>query len=302
MNGRDLIARVTRTLLTAGYSISGARRQPRYAEIDCERVGALGALTRVLLVIAGADGLTPEEIEEIQAEAARHHRSPVVVASDPLDGAITTSDFFGALGGEVPRWRAIAPEYGGWIRATATNETPPGLEGEAWALFEELVADGLEFIFGRRVHHLGAKRRGKPLSDLIAETPQRSLLVVDAKATSKEFNATLAELRPLGEYLTRQIARQEGQNPVHGALVVAPGFRHDESQLQDVALRFYAQFGRPVAFCTAGVLAQIVELLRGRPLSRNGMRWPEIMRGGLVKANEVSADLAALDDERRSTE
>jgi hypothetical protein len=118
----------------------------------------------------------------------------------------------------VPSWRALDDTYLSQLETAAKNAKPEGFGGEAWRLFESLVADGLEFCFARKVRRLGAAKRGQKVSDMIALVPEGSVLVLDAKATSTSFNAAISELRALVEYTRNQRARQKGFAEVFGPL------------------------------------------------------------------------------------
>ena len=67
-------------------------------------------------------------------------------------------------------------------RRAATSYRPA--RGESWRIFEEAVADGLEFAFGQRVKRMGGVQRFKPLPDMLALAPDGLLMLVDAKAAA----------------------------------------------------------------------------------------------------------------------
>ena len=100
-------------------------------------------------------------------------------------------------------------EFGQHLEAASKNELPAAMAGEPWRLFEDLVADGVEFCFGRRVNRLGAHKRGKKVSDMVAPLPDFNVIVIDAKATGTEFDASWPSLRALVEYVNKQKERQK---------------------------------------------------------------------------------------------
>jgi hypothetical protein len=140
-----------------------------------------------------------------------------------------------AFGGAVPSWRALGPEYLQNLQTASCNRLPIGQKGEAWRLFEQLVADGLEFGFARRVRRLGAEKRGSRLCDMTAQIPEGQILVVDAKATETSFDAAIHNLRPLIEYTNNQRLRQRGYNDVLAALVISKDFNQDASELASIS-------------------------------------------------------------------
>ena len=220
------------------------------------------------------------------------------IAADHGDDQLSWQEFTEALGGAVPTWRALAESYPETLLTLSENRLPDGTAGEAWRLFEEAVADGLEFLFGRRVHRLGGGRRGSTVSDMVAQLPNLDLLVVDAKAAKDGFDAGWPAMRPLGEYLERQIHRQRGQNRVIGAVVVSSRFLQDGDALRDLSLRFNAEFGATVAFMLAEVLVEAVHACRVVPRTRNALRWNQVFAGGLLESSRLAREIAQAVDER----
>lgn len=296
------VAIATRTLLASGYEITGAHSQPRHIEIRCERSNAIGARVAILLAVTSEDELSFNELEDLKHAAASECRSVVVVAAVGGQEQLSWGEFLDALGGAVPSWRALASSYGHALVTASQNQLPAGETGEAWRLFEDLVGDGLEFLFGKRVRRLGARRRGQTVSDMIAQLPDTALIVVDAKATASGFDASWNELRPLGEYVQRQRDRQRGQNLVFCALVVSSGFQQDDSALVDVSRRFYAENFAPIAFLSAEHLRDAVDSIRSCPQHRNAMKWRTILSGGRVVARSISNEIAAVRAERVTRE
>jgi hypothetical protein len=292
----------TRTLLASGYAISGSHTQPRHVEIRCERVNAIGARVAVLVAITAEESLSPEELEDLQHAATAECRSVVIVGAAQHGDQLGWDEFLDALGGAVPSWRALGESYGDALLSASRNRLPAGLTGEPWRLFEDLVADGLEFLLGRAVRRLGARRRGRTVSDMLAQLPDGALLVVDAKAAEHGFNAVWDELRPLGEYVARQRERQRGHNDVFSALVVSSDFRQDVTALLDLSPRFYGAYGTPVAFLAAEGLLAAVQLLRAAPEYRNAMNWRGMLSGGRVAATTLERELEASRMERVSRE
>ena len=205
-----------------------------------------------------------------------------------------------ALGGAVPSWRALSEEFEDALLVASRNELPPGHQGEAWRLFEDLVADGLEFVFGRRVIRLGARLRGERVSDLQAVTPNDLVLVVDAKAASAGFDVVWDELRPLVEYVKRQRDRQKGQPDVFGALVVSSKFKQDLATATKRAHEFLGETKIPLSLMEAETLATSVKLFRDRPDLRNAIRWNSILTGGLIDPKSIEAEVRAASTERIS--
>ena len=288
-----------RTLIVAGYSIEGSHRQPRHIEIPCQRTDILGASIPYLIAVTDSDEFSKEEIYDILLSALNQRRIPVIVAPIPSERTISWEDFIEALGGAVPSWQALSPEYDKALVTAAKNKLPDGVTGgEAWLIFEDLVGHGLEFIFGRRVRRLGGRVRGRPVSDMQAQMPKGHVLVVDAKASADGFDVTWSELRPLVEYVKRQRVRQCGQVELFGALISSSKFKQDDARLLELCLDFLAEAQVPLSFIDTDVLVETINLFRKRPDVRNGIRWNQIFKGGRIRLSIIEKELQAVDDER----
>lgn len=287
-----------RTLIAAGYSILSSATLPRHEEVMISHKTVLGAEVSILVAFTSEDELSDEEIKAIKVEAARFGSHHLVVSNVSSDESVSWGDFFRVLGGEVPSWRALSADFQEHLITTAQNKLPEGLSGEPWFLFEQLAKDGFEFAFGKRVIHLGGIKRGARVADLLAQMPDGRLLVIDAKATGQEFDARVPELRALGEYVRRQIDRQQGQVGVFSAVVVSSSFQQDEDALLKNGVEFRTEFSVPVAFVTATVLSHIVECTSRDSTLRIAIRWPHLFQGGLVTEAKVDAEIQSAVEER----
>lgn len=296
-------ATLSRTLLAAGFTIRRARRQPEHIEISCERRDMLGATIPYLLVVCEADEPPKADLPNIKRTAARGGQVVVLVAQASGPEWLSWPEFLAALGGAVPTWRALGEDYASILRTVAKTELPPGMAGEAWEIFEEAAADGLEFLFGRHVRRMGGTRRGQRVSDIIALTPDERVLVVDAKASAKRYDPTWPKLRPLVEYVKAQQARQKGQLDVGGAIVVAAGFKHSSTALMELHGEFFTETRVPITFVDVEVLLTLVDRMTERPDLRNAVAWAKLFcRGGRLTGTHVRRELDAADAERLARE
>jgi hypothetical protein len=165
-------------------------------------------------------------------------------------------------------------------------------------LFESLVADGLEFCFGRLVRRLGAAKRGQKVSDMIAQIPDGSVLVLDAKATSTSFDAAISELRALAEYTESERIRQRGFADVFGAVVVSKAFDQNEASLLQISREFMSQAGVAAAFLEVSTLAHFVTCFKHQPNLRTGLKWRFLFAGGLLTRTMFDKEVEALKAER----
>ncbi len=297
----DIVAIATRTLLAAGYAISGVHRQPGHIEFKCERVTRLGPTVQFLIAITGQDGFSEDDASDVIHAAANQNRLVVLVSSAGGASQLSWNEFMEVMGGAVPSWKALTDEYREHLRKASRNEMPTGLTGEAWWIFESLVADGLEFCFGRRINRLGGQKRGKRVSDMVAALPDFSVVVVDAKASSSGFDVNAGSLRALVEYVDKQKQRQQGGGDVIAALVVSSKFVQDERALADAAKTFLGQTRTPLCFMSADDLWLMVRTLRDKPDIRNCIRWNMILAGGLIQFQQIESEIRAVTQERCET-
>ena len=296
-NGIPNLQTAVRTLLLAGFRIENNQRQPTHTEVHCA-APVLGAFVPLLLVITEDNELLPAIKAQVQRAAQNSGRTLVVIARDPGDDQLSWEDFVEGFGGAVPSWRALSDDYLLRLEAASKNARPEGFDGEAWRLFEQLVADGLEFAFGRKVRRLGSAKRGQKVSDMISLLPDAKVLVVDAKATASSFDAAIHHLRALAEYTTNQRIRQRGFADVFGALIISRKFNQDLNSLLGISREFTSQVGVPVAFLEVSTLTYIVDCLRKEPALRSGIKWRFLFAGGLVEKSLFDAELSALKSER----
>jgi hypothetical protein len=297
LSGRPNLQTAIRTLLLSGFKIENNERQPTHTEIYCS-APVLGTTVPLMIVLTDEDELPPDIWPQLRLAAQRSNRTLVAIANSSSEDQLGWNDFLESLGGAVPSWRALDDSYLNKLEVAGSNAKPDGFEGEAWRLFESLVADGLEFCFGRSVRRLGAAKRGQKVSDMIAMVPGGSVLVLDAKATSTSFNAATSELRALAEYTETQRTRQIGFAEVFGAVVVSKAFDQDESSLLQVSREFTSQAGVPVAFLEVDTLAHFVKSFKHQPNLRTGLKWRLLFAGGLLNKTMFDKEVQALKGER----
>ncbi len=297
----DIVPVATRTLLAAGYTISGAQRQPGHIEIRCERPSRLGPAVQFLIAITDRTEFSEEDARGIAHAAANQNRLGVLVSHSGGNHQLCWTEFLEVMGGAVPSWKALTDEYHDNLKEASKNKVPPGLTGEAWWIFESLVADGLEFCFGRRVNRLGGQKRGKRVSDMVAPLPDCSVAVVDAKAAKCGFDANSGSLRALAEYVEKQKQRQQGGGDVISALIVSSGFVQGEHELAAAAKAFLGETRTPLCFMTAEGLWLLVRLLRDKPDIRNCVRWGMLLTGGLIQSQQIESEIRAVTQERCET-
>ena len=289
----ERVADVIRTIVVGGFLVERVIQQPLHIEVDAHRFDMFGRRIPYMFVVSDK-ALSPRALEGLKRIAGNAKRVLVCTSKTKSSTEIAWKDFCNALGGAVPSWRALNSDFRNILMTTSANKKLPELKGEAWLIFEETICDGLEYLLGLRVGRYGGRTRGKKVSDLIATLPEQKLLIVDAKATKGSFDASGGGLRALVEYVGVQKARQTGDMPLVGALVVSRAFKQGEIALAKIASQFQADTQVPVTFCTAHVLADIVDRLSKDPGSRIAVRWTRVFCGGglitsRVALNEIEA-------------
>ena len=293
------VAVAVRTLLVGGYDLdTGGERQPTHIEIRCEKPSVFGVRVRFLIAITDSSAFTAEQIGDIERLAAQESRTVVFVGPDSTDDQLGWQEFLSTLGGEVPSWRAVSPTYSSALLTASTNKLPPGATGEAWLLFEDLVCDGMEFIFGRRAHRLGGPRRGQRVSDIVAVLPTTELLIVDAKAAGDPFDASWPALRALVEYVKRQQRRQQGYNLVDSAVLVSSRFKQAPATLQELSNAFLAETRIPLVFLTAETLAKMVDRIQSSIDIRAAINWKRLFAGGALNIDSFVREIGEASKER----
>jgi hypothetical protein len=297
LDPEEVVRTAHRTLRAAGYVITDSTRTDQYVALVCERTSLLRAKLRFVVAISYSDDFTDGARARLSLRANEEHAVLIyVAASDPSkEDVVPWREFLDVLGGAIPSWRALSSDYRTRLVMTSIGELPANETAEAWRLFEDLVADGLEFVLGRRVRRLGARRRGEDVPDMLASTPDDLIFVVDAKST-KSAGAFFdgRDLRALREYCQRQTKIQRGVDSVGGAIVVAPAFRQDADGLLLASRDFYAETGLAVSYVTATTLADAVDVVRGAVQLRVAVPWKRVFAGGLVTVDSIQTEFEAV--------
>lgn len=290
---------ITRTLTAAGYEITNARRQPYGLELKCSKRDLLGVTVQYVVAFWDSDAPNPAMESQIRREVEHQSRLLLSVAKQPGPQWLGWTEFLEALGGAVPSWRALAPEYPVILKEASRNRMPQGLSGEAWRIFEEAVADGLEFMLGRRVRRLGGARRASRVGDVIAMTVDEAVFVIDAKASGGPYDASWPNLRPLVEYVGVQQRRQLGHAAVSGAVLVAGGFKQGNPRLVELSAEFLAETRTTLTFLETATLSEAVGALATNPGVRNAVLWSRLLaRPGKLSWAQITQGITAAEAER----
>ena len=290
---------ITRTLTAAGYEITNARRQPYGLELKCSKQDLLGVMVHYVVAFWDSDAPNPTMESQIRREARNESRLFVSVAKQPGPEWLGWTEFLEALGGAVPTWRALAADYPTILNEASRNQLPQGISGEAWRVFEEAVADGLEFMLGRRVRRLGGARRASRVGDVIAMTADEAVFVIDAKASREPYDASWPNLRPLVEYVGVQQHRQLGHAAVSGAVLVAGRFKQGNPRLVELSAEFMAETRSTLTFLETATLSKAVGALATNPGVRNAVLWSRLLaRPAKLSWAQITQGITAAEAER----
>jgi hypothetical protein len=284
----------TRTLIASGYRISEVQRQPNHIELYCERRDIFGVTVNYVFCIVDLPQPSDDEVRFVKRRATTEGLTFVLIAQDAGPNWLSWYEFLEVLGGAVPQWRALTADYGILTSCLGRNELPTGMNGEAWKLFEDAVADGFEFVLGHRARRLGARLRGEPVADVLLRTPDDKIIVVDAKASKAAFSVGADEVRPIREYVKRQRQRQQGDLLVNGALIVANAFEQDDPRLVEISNEVLSDISVPLAFLETPTLVEMVTAFSSGPYLRNKLRWARVLcRVGRIPAEEFKQEYAS---------
>lgn len=286
---------LVRTLLAAGYRIQDAVRQPLHAELIALSYDELGVDIPYVFAVTDEDTFTQDQLNELRAVATDQRQHLVLIAASQSEGIFSLDGLLARLGGAIPTWRALSSDYVPRLQRLSENQLPSGLTGEAWQLFEEAAADGLEFLFGLRVNRLGSKNRGARVPDGVCRTPDGAILLVDAKAARYGFDATNENLRALKEYATQQVAVQRGQSALSACLIVSSTFQQPPDRLAAIGSEFLADTGVPLGFLCSATLGRMIDLIRPSVRFRNSIRWRRIFCvPGLIDTSVLEREIQLI--------
>jgi hypothetical protein len=290
---------LVRTLITAGFSVNNAKRYPTHIEIESSRSDAFGIQVPYVFALTDEDKFPASLKTHILENHSPHGILIVFIAQEPDKECLGWQDILDILGGAVPTWRALGPDYSDYLLITGKNQLPEGALGEAWQLFESAVADGLEYLLGHRVRQLGGKRRGQRVSDMVAQSSDETLMVIDAKASQSSYSVRMSDLRPLIEYVATQKQRQKGNIEVRSAIIVANEFQQCNEELIEVCAEFLSVTGVPLCCLTTLTLLEMIDLISKYPKVKNAVIWRKVFcKVGLAQSKTLKEEILAVLDQQ----
>jgi len=293
--GLDVSA-ISRTLLASGFEINDFQRHPDHVVYSCSKPDSLELIVNYLLAFTDSAVVGSSLLDQVRRDAARTGSVGAVIAKGPGEGWLSWGEFTEALGGAIPDWRPLSEEWRRAIRAAGRNDRAFFPSAEPWLAYEVAIADGLTFVFGRRVVHLGGRHRGQRLGDIVGQASDEFVFLVDAKSSASALHFGSEYDRALREYVGRQRARQRGSIPLATVIVVADSFAQADERLLEISRDFLAADGIPITFVTTDDIIALVDRCKAAPALRIRLRWRTLLcRGGRF-------DTAAFDAEMRAAQ
>jgi hypothetical protein len=288
-----------RTLLAGGFTWENPRREPGYMIFDAYRYDEFGAKQRYCFVLT--DGRLGEAQIANAKTTARRSNSQLVIIGE-ADDQIPQIDwlrFINLFGGPVFSSLPTESAFVGQLKTLAFNRLPDGLDGSPDDLFEIYVQQALEFIFAGKVLRYGQERRFEARPDGLAMPNPLFTALFDAKAYSNGYNVTMETYRQFSSYI-KDFKRRYGEHRqrLNSFIVVSGEFQQHKNALENRAKDLLAEHGVPLAFLTAGNLADIIAILGKHPSLRRSINWGRIFSDALVAPRSVQAEIEALAKDR----
>lgn len=284
-----------RTLLSGGFVLDSAQRQPGYMIFFTHRFDEFGTPQKYCFALAD-DRLGEAHIDGAKI-AANHSNAQLVIIGD-AEGDIPQIDwlrFINLFGGPVFSSLPIEPSFTDQLITLAFNKLPEGLDGTPDDLFEIYVNLALEFIFGGRVIRYGQERRFEKRPDGLAIPNTNFTALYDAKAYQDGYKVTIDTIRQFGSYVLDFKRRYRPHlQDLDTFIVVSGKFPHEPTTLGSRSRDMLSECGIPLSFLTAQDLATIIENVREHPSSRRSINWRRIFSEPIVKPKHVISEIEAI--------
>ena len=284
-----------RTLLTGGFTLENARREPGYMIFNAYRYDEFG--TRQRYCFALADGYMGEaQVEGAQISAHEANAQLIIIGSAISDTSqIEWLRFINLFGGPVFSSLPIEASFADHLVSLGHNHLPDGLEGAPDDLFEIYVQLALEFIFAGRVIRYGQERRFETRPDGLAIPNPEFTALYDAKAYANGYEVTIDTIRQFSSYVLdfqrRYLTHRQRLNTF---IVVSGNFPHRPKILDRRSRDLIAQCGVPISFLTAENLASIIAIVSKHPSLRRSINWGRIFSEPIIDPDEIQSEIVAL--------
>lgn len=291
------LAIAVRTLVSGGFLLESAERNPGYALLHMSRPDEFGATHRYAFAVA-EDRFGPTQIAAATI-SAKHRDARLVLIGNTEDGGeapvIDWDRFVTLFGGPVYSTSPYEPEFAEQLVVLGHNGLPAGLTGQPDDLFEAYARVALEFIFGGRVVRYGQDRRFEARPDGIIMPRQEFSALYDAKAYAAGYPVTAETIRQFKSYV-QDFARRYGAylQRLNAFVVVSGTFVQGAQALEARNRELFAECGVPLVFLKAADLAEIVTIFAERPAIRGSIDWRRIFADPIVRPARVRSEAEAI--------
>jgi hypothetical protein len=284
-----------RTLITGGFILESAHRNPGYAILSMMRRDEFGQIHHYCFVIA-EDLLSTTQIEAARIAATHEHAILVLVGPvSTKDTSIPWQRFMNIFGGPVLDMTPLEPEFPDRLVQLGHNILPPGLHGEPSDLYELFVRAALEFVLGMRVIRYGQDRLFEARPDGISLPDHGFTALFDAKAYKDGYEVTTTTLRQLQEYVVDFSKRYNAYLPrLNTFILISSTFQQKDDALETKSRDLLASCGVPITFVTSNVLAQVIRIFIENPAARRSVNWSRIFADPILDIGRVQTELRTV--------
>jgi hypothetical protein len=291
------ISTIINTLIGSGFQLLNVTSKPSYLLLRVYRTDEFGIAQHYVLVYSGDTTVRPSAIAGLRKVAANDHAPLVIVGKaetcDPTIPILTLDQFVGKMGGSVPTFLPLEPEYPAQLTELGFNKKPSGLVGKADDHFEGYVHAGLQFLLQRRVIRYGQDRLFETVPDGLVPGRDSVQLLYDCKAYKDGYPLSRGSIRQFADYVRSFHQRYESYiGRLHAFLVISGRFQSDAT-LDTRSQELYSECQVPLVFMSAATLGEIVTLFAQAPRYRSAIDWKVVFSATTVELKTVKAQLSA---------
>lgn len=294
MSSPDLSIAI-RTLITGGFVLEQAQRNPGYVLLRMRRYDEFGAIHNYCFALA-ENALGDAQVAAAKIAADHYHAQLILISSsDSKFPTVEWSRFINLFGGPVFSRTPLDPAFCSELIDLGHNRLPKGMSGKADDLFEAYVQSALEFILGSKVKRYGQERRFEARPDGIVLAEQGFSALYDAKAYSGGYDVTLDSIRQFKSYIDDFSRRYSSFLPrLNTFMVISGKFANQERSLIERSRDLSAECNVPLCCLTAVALAEIIQLLSTHPRVRHSINWARIFADPVVDPKRVQKEVRAI--------
>ena len=286
------VATCVRSLTINGYVLDRAHSDYGYTILDFHRYDHFSV--RIAYSFVLYESISPSTIKSIVKAATKRNASVVLIGAKRFPGVpcLTWEDFVGKMGGPVPSWTVVDPEFSRKLQDLAQNKLPPEMEGQPDTLFENMVKEALQFLFSDRVIQYGQERLFEKVPDGIAFVTHHWPILYDCKAYGKGYSVNADDVRRFADYVNEFNRRYATiYHSVQTFLVVTGELADSGQSLERRVVDLRAACNAQLVVVCAEDLGEIVTLLVGAPASRRSIDWKRLLASNKLVAKDVREEL-----------